>query len=144
VDPVRYDSWGLFPPFQWPKLTKGETKRLGSDDFSGPQTSRQWRFVRAGRYFWHTIKLDDRVYASAPRNSYPRALGLERLNHQLRAKFILEKKKRMGRVAIWLARPWYFASASYRESDPSWVKRCRGVLGMPAPRLPSFQKATLS
>ena len=43
---------------------------------------------RAGRYFWHTIKLDDRVCASAPRNSYPRALG--RLNHQLRAKFILE------------------------------------------------------
>ena len=32
---------GLFPPF----LTKEETKQLGSDDFSGPRTSRQWRFV---------------------------------------------------------------------------------------------------
>ena len=42
------------------------------------------------------IKLDDRVYASAPRNSYPRALRLGRLNHQLRAKFILEKKNERG------------------------------------------------
>ena len=44
---------------------------------------------RAGRYFWHTIKLDDRVCASAPWERYRRALG--RLNHRRRAKFILEK-----------------------------------------------------
>ena len=44
---------------------------------------------RAGRYFWHTIKLDDRVCASAPWDRYLRALG--RLNHRRRAKFILEK-----------------------------------------------------
>ena len=49
---------------------------------------------RAGRYFWHTIKLDDRVCASAPWGRYLRALG--RLNHRRRAKFILEKKPELG------------------------------------------------
>ena len=60
---------------------------MGSDDFSGHRTSPQsrCRFVPRRAIL---LALDDRVCASAPRNSYPRALG--RLNHQLRAKCILE------------------------------------------------------
>ena len=78
---------GLFPPF----LTKEETKQLGSDDFSGPRTSRQWRFVPRRAILLARIKLDDRVCASAPRNRYLRALG--RPNHRRRARFILNKTR---------------------------------------------------
>ena len=109
---------GLFPPF----LTKEETKQLGSDDFSGPRTSRQWRFVprRAILLAHHQAKSRLRISSTEQPPKGPRETKSPALGRSL-----------FWEGRTWLATPWYFASASQRESDSSRVRRCRGVLRMP-------------